>query len=63
MTIILRIGIRESNKEREITGLLDAMKTFKLKEGLILTYEQTEEFERDGKKIRIIPVCNWMLEL
>src|SRR3989344_1846971 len=56
-------ALDNSNKEREITGLLDAMKTFKLKEGLILTYEQTEEFERDGKKIRIMPICKWMLEL
>ena len=55
-------ALDNSNKEREITGLLDAMKTFKLKEGLILTYEQTEEFERDGKKIRIIPVSNFIVK-
>jgi len=56
-------ALDNSNKEREINGLLDAMTTFKLKEGLILTYEQMEEFERDGKKIRIMPICKWMLEL
>src|SRR3989344_4135119 len=46
----------ESNKEREVQGLMEAMHTFKLNEGIILTFEQTDEFKIDGKKITIIPL-------
>jgi len=49
----------DSNREREITGLIEAMNTFKLNEGVVLTFEQTEEFKVDGKKIRVMPVLRW----
>ncbi|MEK6893759.1 MAG: ATP-binding protein [Nanoarchaeota archaeon] len=52
----------EKNKEREISGLLEAMKEFKLKKGLILTYEQEEELNVKGKKILIQPAWKWLLE-
>ncbi len=55
-------SLDDTNKEREIHGLLDALHEFKLKEGFILTFEQTDEFEREGKRIKIIPVFRWMLE-
>ncbi len=51
-----------SNRKREIDGLVDAMSTFKLNEGIILTFEQTDELNMDGKKIRIIPLLKWALE-
>ncbi len=50
------------NKDREITGLVEAMKKFKLKEGLILTYEQEEEFKVEDKKIKVLPIWKWLLE-
>ena len=50
------------NKEREIGGLIEALKKFNLKEGIILTREQTEEITRDGKKIQIMPVFRWLME-
>jgi len=52
----------EENKEREINGLVSAMNEFKLKEGLILTNNQDDEFIVDGKKIIIKPVWKWLLE-
>lgn len=52
----------KENKEREIAGVLEAMKEFKLKEGIILTYEQEEELNIDGKKIIIKPLWKWLLE-
>jgi len=55
-------ALDETNREREINGLLDAMNAFRLKEGLIITFEQTEEIERDGKKIKAIPAFRWMNE-
>ena len=51
-----------TNREREIQGLLEAMDTFKLKKGLLLTFDQEEEIEIDGKKILILPVYRWMLQ-
>jgi predicted AAA+ superfamily ATPase len=55
--------LTEDNKEREIEGLTEAMDKFKLKEGLILTYDQEKEMilKRD-KKIIIKPVWKWLLE-
>ena len=52
----------EENKEREIDGLLEAIKKFNLREGLILTFNQEDKFEIDGKHIIIKPVWKWMLE-
>ena len=54
--------INEENREREISGLKEAMKQFKLKEGLILTNSQEEEIKFDGKKMIIKPVWKWLLE-
>lgn len=49
-------------KKREIKGLLEALNKFKLKEGLILTYDQEDKFEIENKTIIIKPVWKWMLE-
>lgn len=53
----------ETNKEREINGLISAMLKFKLKEGMILTYDQEDESNIKGKKIIIKPVWKWLLNL
>lgn len=55
-------ALDDNNREREINGLLEAMENCRLNEGLILTFEQTEELEVNGKKIRILPVFRWMCE-
>ncbi|MDP2947429.1 MAG: hypothetical protein Q8N88_04905 [Nanoarchaeota archaeon] len=50
------------NKKREIAGLIEAMNEFKLKDGLILTYNQEEEIIENNKKIKVKPVWKWLLE-
>ncbi len=50
-----------TNRDREINGLLGAMKKFKLKEGLILTNDQDEEIKVGNKKVMIRPVWKWLL--
>ncbi|MGV8152626.1 MAG: ATP-binding protein [Candidatus Nanoarchaeia archaeon] len=50
------------NQDREINGLVEALKKFKLDEGLILTYNQDDYFEIQGKKIILKPVWKWMIE-
>ncbi len=54
--------LNEDNRQREIEGLTEAMKKFKLKEGLLLTNSQEEELKLDGKKIFIKQVWKWLLE-
>jgi predicted AAA+ superfamily ATPase len=52
-------------KKREVKGLLEAMRTYKLKQGIILTYsEEGQEIiidEDTQYSIEIIPVWKWML--
>lgn len=52
----------EITKEREIKGLITAMKKTKSKNGLILTLEEDEEIEVQGMKISIKPCWRWLLE-
>ena len=54
--------LTRENREREVEGLVEALKKFKLKEGLILTYDQEDEFKIEEKKITIKPVWKWLLE-
>jgi hypothetical protein len=52
----------QNNKEREINGLLEALNTYKLKEGLILTADHEEEIIEKKKKITVKPIWKWLLE-
>jgi uncharacterized protein len=54
-------SLTEDNKDREINGLLEALRHIKQKEGIILTYDQKDEFEVDGNKIIVMPVWEWLL--
>ena len=54
-------NLMQANREREINGLLEAMDMFNLKTGLILTNDQEEEIETNGKRIAVKPVWKWML--
>ncbi len=51
--------ITSRNKEREINGLLEAMKFFELNEGFILTFQQDDEIILEGRKILIIPAWKY----
>ena len=51
--------LNEENKKRELKGLQEAMKKFKLKKGLILTYGQEEIID---KNITVVPVWKWLLQ-
>ena len=60
--IQVTFDLNERNKKREFKGLLEAMKQFSLKEGLILTNDQEKELTIENKKIIIKPVWKWLLE-
>lgn len=53
--------INEKNKEREIAGLIEALNKFKLKEGLIITFDQEEKIKIEENIIKIIPAWKWLL--
>ena len=48
-------------KKREIDALFDAMNTYKLQSGLIITDDTEEEIIENDKKIKIIPAWKWLL--
>jgi len=52
----------DENKEREINGLLEALRAYKLKEGLLLTSEIEDEIVEGNRKIIIKPIWKWLLE-
>jgi len=49
-----------ATRERELRGLLSAMSRYGLNEGLILTMDDFEDLEKDGRKIRVRPVWFWL---
>ena len=50
-------------KEREVSGLIEAMSTYKLQEGLILTENEQERVEVDGFLITVMPIWKWLLSV
>jgi len=51
----LQVIFDEKTKNREIDGLIEAMDTYNLKEGLIITENEQNTLEINGFKIKIIP--------
>jgi len=48
-------------KKREIEGLLEAMRTYDLSEGIILAENENDTIEIDGTKISVVPIWKWLL--
>jgi len=49
-------------KKREIKGLLEGMEYFGLKKSYLITAEEEEKIEIEGKTIITIPFCKWSLQ-
>lgn len=50
-----------NNNERELNGLVSALKKYNLKEGLILTNDLEEDRKFGDFKIKIMPIWKWLL--
>lgn len=50
-------------REREISSLLKASKLYNIEELIIITHSQEEIINLEGKKIKIIPVWKWLLNV
>ena len=55
--------LHRDNQEREIQGLMSALRFFNLKEGIILTINQSDLIITDGYKIKIIPAYQFEIPL
>ena len=47
---------------RELNAIIATAKYFKIKENLILTYNQEKNFQVEGITVRAKPVWRWLLE-
>lgn len=54
--------LNQDNLQRELHGLVEAMKFFNLSKGTIVTYSQTDHFVVDDRKINVIPAFKWLME-
>lgn len=50
-------------KEREVEGLVEAMKAYQLNEGLILTENEYASLDVEGLRIEVLPLWKWLLRL
>lgn len=48
------------NHERELAGLLGAMRELSLREGTIVTLRQSDFAREDGRNVRIVPAHEWL---
>lgn len=53
--------LNNSNKKREINGLLEAMNYYQLDHGIIVTQNQKESFIKDGKQINVLPAYEFLM--
>ena len=51
-----------NNREREISGLIEAMEKYKFTSGLILTSDDEDEIKMQNKTITVKPIWKWLLE-
>jgi len=52
--------LTEDNKDRELTGLVEALQQFNLPKGLIVTFKQDDRFTIEGREIQVCPAWRWM---
>lgn len=54
--------LNSDNEKREIRGLTEALDSYKLNEGIILTTGQETELKINNKTIKVLPVWKWLLD-
>jgi len=51
----------ETTRQREIRGLIQALKQFDLSEGTIVTLDEEKEMDVEGRKIIVRPSWKWLV--
>ena len=59
-TVQVCLTVNDENFDREYNGLLEAMKNLGLKEGCIITLNQSDIFEKDGMTVKMIPAHEYI---
>ncbi len=54
--------LHEEDFKREMDGLAEAMTALDLAQGTIVTLDQEDRFEADGRKVRAVPAWKWMAQ-
>jgi predicted AAA+ superfamily ATPase len=62
MAVQVCYDLNSDNYNREVNGLTEALDELGLSEGFIFTYNQRDELKRDGKRIFLLPVWEWMID-
>lgn len=52
--------LNPDNRERELTGLVDALRKYQLTEGILVTLSQEDYFEVEGYSIRVVPSFKYL---
>lgn len=52
----------EETREREVRGLLEAMKKFRISRGIVITEDYESEEKMGKKRIEFVPLWKWLLE-
>ena len=52
--------LKQDNLDNELNGLLEAMEFFELHEGTIVTMNQTDRFEKNGRVINVVPFYSFV---
>jgi predicted AAA+ superfamily ATPase len=50
------------NLDREIAGITEAAKFFSVREGTIVTLNQSDKFSKDGVRINVVPAGEFLAE-
>ncbi len=53
--------LNEETRDREVRGLVEALNNFDLDVGTIITYDQENTIEIDGRRIEVIPLWKWLI--
>lgn len=48
-------NLQQDNLEKELNGLYETMDFFEFTEGTLVTMNQTDSFQKNGKRIEVIP--------
>jgi len=51
----------KTSREREVNGLIEAMKKFNVKKGLIITQDYEAKETIEGSEIEFVPLWKWLL--
>lgn len=52
--------LNSDNLDRELNGLFEAMQSFKLSEGLIITFNQEDHFSKENMNVQVIPAWKFV---